>query len=405
MDKNLAIAKFSAYKNKFEDGTLLREAIQLVEDITAKELYRRYGKDTIQQKFSGTGMFENISPENENVSISLLNNKLSMLLLSKAYYDYCGVELQFDENTYEPKTDVVKNIIKNPQLWKDPVFISRFAAIYEEAISPAVQSLAIGFYDNLVQIHNIGWGDSLAITVDSNEVLVVDEIAQDTLRVARQRLLSEEYTANPRPYGAAVSVNFYHLASGKVNWAEHIYAIARAFVKKWNLMSINVLKKTIDDAMLAGGGETPYFLATFSDENHTRLISLLEAANDAYTVNVYGDIQALNVLLPAEGSDKQATEWGEKGFVTAYKGANIYKLRQTLIPGTINSDPVFGAPENYLWYLTESVKPIHLVFEGERLQIDRSSFETGDGTVTFKLISNFDMIYVPATKIGCIVVK
>ena len=382
------IAKFSAVKNNVSDE--LRELSNIAEDLVAKALYQEFGKEEILQKFSGQGIFEKISPERENDSIELLNNKLSAHLFAVSYKTFRpDVELAFDEKTYLPDAKTAQ-IIKSKRTWQDPIFRSAFAVAYETAISPAAQSLAVGFYD---------------VDVNSNEIFVVDEIGQDSFKVARQRLLNKTYTATPRPYGAATAVNFYHMASGKANWALHIMNIARGYVKKWNLMAIESLKTTIDEAMTAGGGSTPYFKATLNDDNHFGLVSLLESANDSSNINVYGDLLAVSKLVPGTGSDKQATEWAERGFVAYYKGTNVYKLRNTLIPGTINTDPKFGAPTNYLWYINEVEAPIHLVFEGETLTVNRDSFQTGDGTIEFEVFSNFAMIYVPASKIGAIVIN
>lgn len=402
MNKN--IFKFNAIRNEASGEYL--ELIDTAESLMTKALVREYGQEEVTKRFSGQGIFERVLPDYKDASIDYLNNKLSADLFATSFKKYRpDVKLSFHKDTFLPADLQTAEFMKSRSVWSDPVFLSHFAVAYETAISPAAQSIAVGFYDDFVQVKHVGWGDSYAVPVESNDIFVVNEIGQDTFKVARQRLLNKTYTATPRPYGAEVSVNFYHLASGKVNWSAHILGIAKAYVKKWNLLSINSLKATIDEAMSAGSGNTPYFRATLNDENHFGLVSLLEAANDNGNINVYGDILAVSKLVPETGSDKQATEWGERGFVARYKGTDVYKLKQTLIPGTINTEPIFGAPQNYLWYINEAVAPIHLVFEGETLTVDRKSFETGDGTITFKVLSNFDMIYVASTKIGAIVIN
>lgn len=401
-------AKFSSMKNKIKNETI-KKINFLAEDLITKSLRGKFGLEKVNKKFAGSGVFEKV--ERENDSTELLNNKITALLFMaiQENYDF-GSKLVFDEETYLPNNETAE-IIKNPQLQKSRIFQEYFAVAYENAITPTAQTLAIGFYDQLVQVKNIGWGDSYAVTVNSNEVLRVGEVGQDTLKLFNQKLHNNEYTATPRPYGTAVSINFYDMASGKMDWAEHITGVAKAFVVYWNLMNNVCMTTIVDDAIANNGGlDTPYFKATLSEANHIALVKLLKAANNSNKVNVYGDLSAVNQLIPNANANVTymsllGDEFTSKGYISTFLGANIFETGQIILPGTINDNPLFGAPEKYLWYFSEDEQPLHLVFEGNTLSVDRDHFQTGDGMLKFAVVSNFDMIYVPASKIGAIVIN
>ncbi len=409
--------KFSVAKNNINNDNLKTVAF-VAEDLMTK--YLRSGasgisKEAIGLAFDGSSVFENVSPDRVKDSYELLNNKITAGLLTQTFAEYnSNIELKFDKDTFVADLQT-QNILRNPQHWKSYVFQDKFAVNYGQVISPIAQSLAVGFYDNQAQIHNLGWGDSFAINVESNEVLVVSELAQDTLKVASQTLKNKEYTAKPRPYGAGVSINFYHLASGKLDWGKHILSVAKGFARRWNQMAIESLYDVFAKATTNFTVNTPYFKTSLTDANWNAVVKALDAANDGLVVNAYGDLDAITQILPnttvatmdAALSTLLGKEWTAKGFVGEYHGANVYKLGQVFLPGTINgsgTSAIFGAPEDIIWFTSEAIKNLHLVFEGTPITIERTSFETGDGMLRFTVISNFDMIYVPGSKIGAILV-
>ena len=412
------VSKFSNMKNKIENEGL-RNISFAVEDLMTKFLYQRYGKDKVQTKFSGTSVFESVSAERKDDSIEVLNNKISAALFAEAYKRYGGTkELVFDlgdtekgiKGTFLPDAKT-KQIIADKNLWSSPVFRDSFAVVYETAITPMAQTLAVGFYDGLTKITNIGWGDSYAVDVESNEVLTVSELGQDTLKVHSQTLHNKTYTAVPKPYGAATSINFYHMASGKLDWGKHIFKIAQAFVTYWNLMAINSMTKQIEDVTTKGTVDSDYFKITLNDDNVTRLIKLLTAANNDGRINIYGDLTMVNQLLPTTDANNApilsqiGEEWIKRGYISRYLGCDVYKIDQIILPGTKNANPLFGAPENILWFMNDIEAPLHLVFGGNTMSIDRNHMETGDGMLKFGVISNFDMVFVPSSKFGAIIVQ
>lgn len=402
------LAKFGAIKNSYADEDL-KNLTSLAETITGRFLYRNADKGVIQKVFSGTGIFERFDEKFENLSTDVLNRMLSRGLLEKVYagttFEQTKGKLEFTEDHYPtPRT---AEIIKNPNVFGSNELKEKFAVLYSTVISPAAQALTVGLYDDFVQTHRIGYGDSPIIQVASNEIFVVEEISEGNYRAATQVLHDNIYTANPRNRGAAVSLSFYQIASGAMRWEDHIIAIAKAFAKYYNQLAINGMKAYVEKRITAN--DTAYFKTSWNDTNHRALIKLLSAANDNDIINVYGDIDAISVIKPDANELGAANIMGAigeqylvRGYLGQYKGANIYKLRNTIVPRTINGTPVFSAPVNMLWYLNDGYKPLHAIFEGDLLTVNTNNIESADGTLRFYVQSKMDMIYVPGSKIGAI---
>jgi len=413
------VIKFSQIKESISDKGLKNISF-VIDDLMTKYLQSKASinhvvEERIKRVFSGTGVFEQVSDERKNDSIERLNSKITAALFSKSIEDArLSYEVKFDDDpvtgTFAPDAQT-KNLMKSPQIWKNKTFVNAFMSNYEIAISPAAQVVSVGFYDDLAQIHTCGWGEDIRFTVESNEAFVVQPIGQDTFKMAKQSLKSKDYVATPKAHGARVSINFYDMASGKLNWADHIMKISRAFADRWNQCAIEALYSYISDATTKFTVNTPFFKTTFSDANWNAIVKAIPAANGMGAIKAYGDLDALTQILPsttvatmdAALASVLGKEWTANGYIGEYHGASLSVLPQKFLPGTINSngaDAVFGAPEDLIIFTNEGVKPLHLSIEGGTLYVNRDYMETGDTTLDFAIAANYDLLYIPGDKIG-----
>lgn len=84
--------------------------------------------------------------------------------------------------------------VKNPMVHKDLFFLQRFNTILAQAITPAVPVVASNDYNQLYDVMQVGFGDNAKYTVDSNELYIVNSIAEGIARGGVQTVANNEYT-------------------------------------------------------------------------------------------------------------------------------------------------------------------------------------------------------------------
>ena len=63
-------------------------------------------------------------------------------------------------------------------------------------------------YENLYETYQVGWGDNAKYTVESNEMFVVNDIAEGIARGGVQTSYNTEYTVQARPKQVSVYVDW-----------------------------------------------------------------------------------------------------------------------------------------------------------------------------------------------------
>ena len=103
--------------------------------------------------------------------------------------------------------------MKNPMVHKNLFLLERFDTILAQAISPVVPTVVAQGYENLYDVTQVGWGDNAKYFVESNEMFVVNDIAEGIARGGVQTMYNTEYTVQARPKQVSVYVDWYHVAS------------------------------------------------------------------------------------------------------------------------------------------------------------------------------------------------
>lgn len=104
-------------------------------------------------------------------------------------------------------------MMRNPMVFGDMFFKHRFDTILAQAITPVVPMVISNGYENLYDTTQVGWGDSAKYTVDSNEMWIVNDIAEGIARGGVQTSYNTEYTVQAHPKQVSVYVDWYAVAS------------------------------------------------------------------------------------------------------------------------------------------------------------------------------------------------
>ena len=151
--------------------------------------------------------------------------------------DYIEANKLFSENLMKTCVEAIPGqtftgmeMIKNPMVHGDIFFQSRFKNILAQAITPAVPTVAASGYEELYDVFQVGYGDAATYTVDSNELFIVNDVAEGVARGGLQTIYNQEYSVKANRKQVATFVDWYHVVSGKHDWGKFGEKIGQSFV-------------------------------------------------------------------------------------------------------------------------------------------------------------------------------
>ena len=119
--------------------------------------------------------------------------------------------------------------IKNPMINRDMFFVQRFNTILAQAITPAVPTVIANGYQNLYDVTQVGWGHNAKYTVDSNEMFVVNDVAEGIARGGVQTMYNTEYSIMARRKQVSIYVDWYHVSAGLQDWGKFTQKVGLAY--------------------------------------------------------------------------------------------------------------------------------------------------------------------------------
>ncbi len=105
------------------------------------------------------------------------------------------------------------DMIKNPMVYKKQGFLETFDTIMAGAITPVVPTVAAMGYEQLYDVVQVGFGDSAKFTVDSNELFIVNSMAEGIARGGVQTASNTEYTIAAKREQVALYVDWLNISN------------------------------------------------------------------------------------------------------------------------------------------------------------------------------------------------
>ena len=239
-------------------------------------------------------------------------------------------------------------------------------ALIEQVLSNTVtEGLSNDMYfNNFVEFRNVAEGDSPVFVTEDNNLFVVNEVADGTQAIRRQRLGgTSEITIPTTMKMVRIYEELNRVLSGRVDFNDMIAKVATSFEQKL-LNDIYSLWTSVTANML--GGAT-YFPAAgaYDEDTLLELIEHVEAASGGQQATIIGTAKGLRNLRESIQCDAAKEELHTLGHYGQFYGTPVVKIPQRHQVGTTN----FVFDDNVLSIVATPERPIKIVYEGNPIVI------------------------------------
>ncbi len=216
------------------------------------------------------------------------------------------------------------------------------------------------FFNTLVEYRNIAEGDENHFIVEDNNLFFVEEVADGTQALRRQRLSGTTDIAIPTSMKA---IRFYEelrrVLAKRVDFNKLISVASASFRQK----ILNDIYTLWTGATQAQFGGAAYFPAAGSYDEDALLdtIAHTEAAAGGETATIVATKKGLRKLKPSIESDGYKDDMYNFGYCGKFYGTPVVAIPQRHKIGTTN----FVFEDNVINIVAGGDKPIKFVYEGD----------------------------------------
>lgn len=250
-------------------------------------------------------------------------------------------------------------------------------ALLEEILSRTVVEGLTGdeFFNALVDFRNVAEGDQNLFIVEDSNLFVIDDVADGTQGVRRQRLGGSKEVSIPT---AMKMVRIYEelnrVLAGRVDFNHFINVVADSFRQKM----LNDIYTLWSSATAEELGGVTYFPAagSYNEDDLLELISHVEAAAGGKPATIVGTKKALRALKDAIDSDGAKNDLYNLGYVGKFYGTPVVATPQRHKAGS--NEFVFA--DDVITIIAGDDKPIKFVYEGEPIVLMGDPLKNADFT-------------------------
>lgn len=250
-------------------------------------------------------------------------------------------------------------------------------ALIEEILSRTVVEGLTGdeFFNALVDFRNVAEGDQNIFIVEDSNLFVIDDVANGTQGIRRQRLGGSNEVPIPTTMKMVrIYEELNRVLAGRVDFNHFINVVAESFRQKM-LNDIYTLWSgaTADDL-----GGVAYFPAagSYNEDELLELISHVEAAAGGKTATIVGTKKALRPLKDAIDGNDAKSDLYNLGYVGKFYGTPVVATPQRHKVGS--TDFVFA--DDVLTIIAGDDKPIKFVYEGDPIVLMGDPMQNADFT-------------------------
>lgn len=234
------------------------------------------------------------------------------------------------------------------------------------------------YFMSMVDMRNVPDGDQNLFIVEDNDLYVVDDAAQGTLGIRRQRLGNAKEVPIPTKFKfVRIYEELNRILAGRVDFNVFIDKVIRSF-RMQMLNDVYSLWATAAAGDI--GGNTYYPTAgSYNEATLLDLIEHVEAAAGGKTATIVGTKAALRNLVPSIISDIQKDDLYTMGYTGKFYGSPVVAIPQRHKAGT----NTFVFDDKKLTIIAGDDKPLKVVIEGDPLAITKDPFSNADLTNEF----------------------
>lgn len=235
-------------------------------------------------------------------------------------------------------------------------------SLVEQILSKTVVEGLTGdeFFNALVEYRNMSEGDQNVFVVEDSNLFVVDDTANGTQGVRRQRLSGTSEVSIPTVMKTIrVYEELNRVLSGRVDFNKFIDTVSSSFKQK----ILNDIYTLWNGATAADLGGVAYFpiAGTYDEDTLLDLISHVEAAAGGKTATIVGTKKACRMLKNLDQSDSAKEELHNMGYLGKFWGTPVVATPQRHKVGSSE----FVMDDNTLTIIAGDDKPIKFVYEGD----------------------------------------
>lgn len=231
------------------------------------------------------------------------------------------------------------------------------------------------FFNAIVDFRNVAEGDENMFIVEDSALFVVDDTANGTQAVRRQRLGGATETPIPT---SMKTVRIYEelnrVLSGRVDFNKFIDKVAESFRQKM----LNDIYTLWAGATATDLGGVAYFptAGAYDEDALLEVIAHVEAAAGGKTATLIGTKKAIKKLGQSILADSAKEEMHNFGYYGKFYGSPVVAVPQRHQIGTTN----FILDDNMITIIAGDDKPIKFVYEGDPLVIMGDPLKNADLT-------------------------
>lgn len=227
----------------------------------------------------------------------------------------------------------------------------------------------------LVDFRNVKLGDQNLFVIEDNTLFVVDDAAEGTQGIRRQRLGGAKEASIPTSLKIVrIYEELNRVLAGRVDFTKMIDKVAESF-KKQLLDDINKAWEGITADQLGG---TTYFptAGAYDEDDLLDVIAHVEAAAGGKTATIIGTKKAVrNLKMSVLASDAKSDLY-QTGYYGKFFGTPVVVTPQRHKVGSTD----FVLDDNMLTIVAGDEKPIKVVKEGDSLVIMGNPLDNADLT-------------------------
>lgn len=268
--------------------------------------------------------------------------------------------------------------------------------IVEEILNATVVEGIQGdeFFNALVDYRNVAEGDQNLFVIEDDILFEVDEVADGTQAIRRQRIGGrEEKSINTAMHMVRIYEELNRVLAGRVDFNEMIQKVSKSYQQQ----ILSDIYALYANATAADFGGTVYFPAagSYSADTLLTLIDHVEAAAGGKPATIYSTKKGLRKAVEIIQSDQAKEELHNFGYYGKFYGTPCVALPQRHQTGTTTF--MFG---DEMLIIAGDEKPFKFVYEGNPIVLMGDPMTNADLTQEFLYGSKYGLGIVTAGNTG-----
>lgn len=264
--------------------------------------------------------------------------------------------LGIDENT--DKRDAYTAYQKN----KHDLF-----RVFDAVIDATVPKVITNEFENLAEVHNVGYGESKTVRNPDPSLFRVAQIAAGTQDLRRQTSLAKTYEIETQFYGIKVYEEFDRFLYGEIDWSEYVDRVALSFANFIGERTYEVIAASYPtlaaNLKVDGAGQ-------FDVTQLHALAKNVMAESNSGEASVYGTELALS-KIDVDMSDAMRDEKNKVGYLGTIQGLKVNALPSVYKAGTKD----FVVDDNTLLVVPTGAKLVDIVLEGDTITDEKDALD------------------------------